>query len=214
MGKWAAVFAVGLSGLFSPGCTSQSEGTFAEMPGSSYTGSGSAGSAGSPTNYINGDSFERIRAGEALTITFTDTPTAILPFEEVVKDDGTITLQQNQTFVAAGKVRGELEKEIRARYVPAYYVNLTVTIKLQERLYYIGGEVRNPNRYAWANGTTVLKAIQAAGDFTDYANKKKVRIQRSDGRIDTINCIKAIDDPRLDAPIYPGDKIHVPRKMF
>jgi len=34
------------------------------------------------------------------------------------------------------------------------------------------------------------------------------------GRTEIINCIGAIKDPELDLEVYPGDKIHVPRKMF
>ena len=51
---------------------------------------------------------EVFRVGDSLTVTFTDTPTVIPPFEEKIKEDGTITLTLNQTFKADGKTRGEL----------------------------------------------------------------------------------------------------------
>ena len=54
---------------------------------------------------------------------------------------------------------------------------------------------------------------QAAG-FTDFANKKKVKLTRVDGRTQTVNCIKALDKPSLDPEVYPGDKIYVRRRIW
>ena len=72
---------------------------------------------------------EVFRIGDPVTVTFSDTPQTIPRFEERVKEDGTITLLWNEPFDAAGKTPGELENEIRARYVPSRFENLTVTIK-------------------------------------------------------------------------------------
>jgi hypothetical protein len=75
---------------------------------------------------------EVLRVGDSLTITFTDTPVTIPNFDEKIREDGTITLTLNKTFKADGKSRGDLEKEIRACYVPDYYKYMTVTVKQQE----------------------------------------------------------------------------------
>ncbi len=90
------------------------------------------------------------------------------PFEEKIKEDGTITLLLNQTFTAAGTTPGDLAKEIRKRYVPDYFKNMTVTVKQQEstRWYYVDGEVKSPNRQIYNSRITVLKAIASAGGFT------------------------------------------------
>jgi len=154
--------------------------------------------------------------GDPLNVTFSDLPVLTQPFEIRIKDDGTITLLLNQTFAAAGKTIGQLEKEIRARYVPAYYINMTVTVKQQEgtRFYYVGGEVKAPGRQVYVSRITVLKAIQSAGDFTDFAKKTKVQLTRVDGQNLIVNCIKARKDPSLDLEVYPGDKIHVPRSLW
>jgi polysaccharide biosynthesis/export protein VpsN len=159
---------------------------------------------------------QMFRVGDSLMVTFTDTPTVIPPFEEKIKEDGTITLTLNQTFKADGKTRGSLEKEIRARYVPDYYKYMTVTVKQQESTswYYMNGEVRSPARQIYNSRITVLKAIASAGGFTDFANKKKVKLTRVDGRTQTVNCVKALDNPRLDPEVYPGDTIHVPRRIW
>jgi protein involved in polysaccharide export with SLBB domain len=93
---------------------------------------------------------------------------------------------------------------------------MTVTVKQQEitRWYYVDGEVRTPSRQQYITRITVLKAIASASGFTDFANKKKVRLTRADGRTQIVNCVKALDNPTLDPEVYPGDRIHVPRKIW
>jgi polysaccharide export outer membrane protein len=159
---------------------------------------------------------EVFRVGDSLTIIFMDTPTSTAPTEEKIKEDGTITLILNQTFKADGKTRGELEKEIRARYVPDYFKYLTVTVKrdVNTQWYYINGEVKSPARQIYASRITVLKTIASAGGFTDFANRKKVRLTRLDGRTMTVNCRKALENPALDLEVYPGDTVHVPRRLW
>jgi protein involved in polysaccharide export with SLBB domain len=160
------------------------------------------------------DSSDILHVGDLVVVVFSDLPTPALPFEERVKDDGTITLLLNQTFQAAGKTRGDLEKEIRTRYVPRYYLNLTVTVKPQERYFYVEGEVRLPSRQPHPGDITVLKAIASAGGFTDFANKRKVRLMRGNGQTIIVNCVAVLENPQLDLPVYPNDKIHVPRRLW
>jgi polysaccharide export outer membrane protein len=164
----------------------------------------------------SGPEAEVLRVGDSLTIIFTDTPVTIPNFDEKIREDGTIKLTLDKTFKAAGKTPGDLEKEIRACYVPNYYKYMTVTVKQQAdtRWYYVNGEVKSPNRQIYAGRITVLKAIASVGGFTDFANKKKVRLTRVDGRTQVVNCIKALDNPSLDPEVYPGDTIHVLRRLW
>jgi polysaccharide export outer membrane protein len=163
-----------------------------------------------------GPEVERFRVGSSLTISLLDTPTPIPPFEGKIKEDGTITLTQNQTFKADGKTPGELEKEIRECYVPKYFKRMTVVVRQEATTlwYYVDGEVKQPNRYIHNSRITLLKAITSAGGFTDFANKKKVKLTRVDGRSQTVNCVKARQDPKLDLEVYAGDKIYVPRSIW
>jgi polysaccharide export outer membrane protein len=157
-----------------------------------------------------------LRVGDTLTVTVTDTPTPIPAFEEKIKEDRTITLTFNEIFVADGKTPGELEKEIRARYVPNYFKQMTVVVKhdVSTRWYYVDGEVKAPNRQIYNSRITLLKAIASAGGFTDFANKKAVQLTRVDGRTQKVNCVKARNDPKLDPEVYPGDRIYVPRRFL
>jgi polysaccharide export outer membrane protein len=158
---------------------------------------------------------DMLSKGDMLMIRFSDLISNPLPpIEQRIKENGTIMLMENQTFVAAGKTRGDLEQEIRARYVPNYYRQLTVNIELPERYYFVAGEVRSPNKLIYTPPMTVLKAIAAAGGFTDFANKKNVKVTRADGHIETENCVMALKNPTLDLFVYPGDTVHVSRSWL
>ena len=232
LGYWGAVCGLLLGGLCLSGCRTQPQGQqFAEVPPDLTATSGvspatsstspAAAPAAKPVAVSAATSgsvpeTEVLRVGDSLTITFTDTPVPIPNFDEKIREDGTITLTLNKTFTAAGKSRGDLEKEIRACYVPNYYKYMTVTVKQQPdtRWYYVNGEVKMPNRQIYAGRITVLKAIASVGGFTDFANKKKVKLTRVDGRTQTVNCNKALENPSLDPEIYPGDTVHVPRRLW
>jgi protein involved in polysaccharide export with SLBB domain len=45
---------------------------------------------------------------------------------------------------------------------------------------YIGGEFKQPGRYLWTNGITVIDAIRMAGGFTEFA-RPVVYVSRTDG---------------------------------
>jgi protein involved in polysaccharide export with SLBB domain len=151
--------------------------------------------------------------GDLVIVTFSGLSEGIPPHEERVKEDGTITLPQIGAVKAEGRTSGELQKDIRSKYVDGrlFSSSLTITVKGQERYFFVKGEVSRASSYVWAEGMTLLKAIASAGDFNDFANRKKVTITRVDGRQFTVNCVKAQGDPKLDLPIYPGDTINVPR---
>jgi len=137
----------------------------------------------------------------------------IPPFDGRISEDGTVTLPLIGAIKAAGKTATELQKDIHEAYVPKYYLRLNVTVRGQDRYYYVGGEVKAPNRYIWVGEITLTKAIQTAGDFNDWAQKKKVTITRGDGKtVGPINCTKVLEGKIPDPPIYPGDKVYVPRR--
>ena len=91
---------------------------------------------------------------------------------------------------------------------------MTVTVKQEERYVYVGGFVKQPNRYPYTPGLTVLKAISAAGDFSEFGDKTKVTITRTGDVKETMDCKAAIENPSLDRALFPGDRIYVPRRFF
>jgi len=209
---WGAVFGALLGLVLFAGCKMlSSDPDFPDVP----VKTASAGGADATPAISNKDNgAELIHVGDSLTVIFSDLPTTQPQLQVQVDENGKITLIENQTFTAAGKTRAELEREIRVRYVPDKFKKMTVTITRPERLFYVGGEVKNPGRQSYIGPITVLKAIQSAGDFTDFAQRKRVKLTRLNGKSETINAFKAREHPELDLPVFPGDTIHVPRRIF
>lgn len=153
-----------------------------------------------------------LRPGDRLRISFSGLPPEqlMIPQDDQIGESGDISLPLVGSIKAAGKSVNQLQSDIRDAYVPRFYRNLNVSVTT-ERFYFVGGEVKLPGRQQYLGGLTVLKAIQSAQDFTDFADRKHVRLTRSNGKIEIVNCKKALEDSKYDLPVYPGDTITVPR---
>jgi polysaccharide export outer membrane protein len=205
--------------LFAAGCrtpTSQSSdpgASAAPAPGAPQATAAAGSGPSTATPAAPKSTSDLLRIGDSVNVTLLDLPQPQSPMDVTIKEDGSITLPLLTNQVqAAGKTTGELEKAIWQSYVPRYYTHMTVIVKAQGQYYSVKGEVKSPNRYPYTSATTVLKAIAAAGDFTDFARKTTVKVFRSDGRIETEDCRKALKKPSLDLPVYPGDLINVERR--
>jgi protein involved in polysaccharide export with SLBB domain len=164
----------------------------------------------------NAESAEVIKPKDTLLVTFTNLPSVLtLPaFDQRVRDDGTITLIYNKVFQAAGKKTGDLENEVRDYYVPAYFTNLTVMVRLSccNEFVYVDGDFRKPGRYAWTNGMRLKDAIDAAGGITEIGNHR-IKMIREDGTVGTYRLWgdwAQTNNPALKA----GDRIHNPRRIL
>ncbi|MHB8522006.1 MAG: polysaccharide biosynthesis/export family protein [Limisphaerales bacterium] len=155
-----------------------------------------------------------LRAGDAVSITFSGVERPPEKFDSRIRDDGKIILPLIQAVQAADKTAAQLQDAIHDLYVPTYFNRLTVNVNTEGRYFFVEGEVKQPNRYPYAGQLTVLKSIAAAGDFTDFAKRTKVQIMRVTGKSDIVDCKKAKRNPKLDLPIYPGDIILVPRRLW
>lgn len=169
-------------------------------------GTNSLDSASSSTGYL--------RVDDMVTVAFSGVANPPEKHEERIKEDGTVTLQLVGPIKAEGKTAGQLQEMIQALYVPKYFRRLTVTVLTENRFFFVSGEVKLPSRIAYVGEMSVLKAIASAGGFTDFAKKTKVQLSRPDGKVVTVNCTQALEDPSLDLPVSPGDKIHVPRRLI
>ena len=156
-----------------------------------------------------------LAVGDSLEIDFPDRPDADPSgrlIKTQVKDDGTISLPLlKEPIKASGLTDRELEEVIHNQYVPFYYHRLTVIVRPADRFYYVGGQVKLPNRQLYLSGVTVTKAIQSSGDFTDFAARRKVKLIRANGKVIIVDCIKASENPKLDPKVFPGDRIEVPQ---
>lgn len=170
----------------------------------------------SPPVAVNPDSMGSgvLRVGDLVRVSLLDIPQPPPPIEIRIPEDGRITLPWNITVDARSKTVSQLQEEVRAAYVPKLFLHLTVNIKTEERFYFVGGEVRASARQPHIGEMTVLRAIDTAGGFTDYANRKKIELHRSSGQIHVINWYKARKNPKLDLPVYPNDQVTVPRRWL
>ena len=76
-------------------------------------------------------------------------------------------------------------------------------------MFYINGEIKKPDAYKYAEGTTVIQAITMAGGFTDKASNGRVKIIRKvQGKEEVIEKVK------MDQIVLPDDIIVVPESFF
>ena len=225
-----AVFA----GIVLSGCGSTDEPNLSDNPSApAMAGTGSGGSVSAEeTNgaaSVSGPGADdvdsalaraaRFQAGETVSISSSTGsemvagPIPATPQSYLIADDGTISLPLIGSVMAEGKTPGELQKIITGLYVPQYFVRLAVTVTAQNRVYYVGGEVTKPGPEEYLGQTTVTKAIQSAGDFTMFASHT-VWLTHSDGTRIQVNVDKALQDSANDPPVFPGDQIQVPRRVF
>ena len=169
---------------------------------------------GSPSTGYTATEVARFHVGDTVSVALSGLPEPIEPHVEPIKEDGTITMPNIGHVQAAGKTAGELQNEIYNLYVPQLYRHLTVTVNTGDRVYYVTGEVKAPGRQLYAGQMTVTKAITTAGDFTDFANHKKVWLRRANGQRIKVNCDEALRDSSKDPQVYPNDQIQVPRKIW
>jgi|ERR1017187_1788763 polysaccharide export outer membrane protein len=157
----------------------------------------------------------RLHIGDTVTITLSGLPEPMAPEEKPIKEDGSISLPEVGRIQAAGKTAGELEDAIHGLYVPAIYKHLSVTVKTTgDRVFFVRGEVKSPGRVIYVGQITVTKAITAANDFTDFANRKKILLIRANGQRFKLNADKILNDGAPDPPVYPGDQIEVGKRRW
>ena len=76
-------------------------------------------------------------------------------------------------------------------------------------VYYVSGQIANPDSYIFESNITVIKAITKAGGFTGIAAKGRVRIIRKvDGEE------KVFKNVDMDEEILADDMIYVPESFF
>jgi protein involved in polysaccharide export with SLBB domain len=165
-------------------------------------------------NTTSQGSSDVLHPGDIIIIAFSGATDPPARHDDRLREDGSITLPFVGSIKASGKTRAELQKEIQALYVPRYYRQLTVNVNPDTRYFVVSGEVKNPNRYLYVGRMSVLKAIASAGDFTDFANQKRVEIIRGNGKKVKVNCVKARSGGEEDLEIYPDDHIYVPRRIW
>jgi polysaccharide export outer membrane protein len=161
------------------------------------------------------DNVYRLRVGDDLFITLSGSAGLNEQIETKIDADGNIKLR----FIGAVKAQGlsstELEREIKAEYTDRQkiYRDITVRVVVPNTFYFIGGEVRQPGRFPMIGRVTLSQAIVAAGNFTEWANNRRIVLVRNNERA-VINFREIMRDPTRDVELLAGDVITVERSTF
>jgi polysaccharide export outer membrane protein len=192
------------------GCGAMSDGGEASAPPPAPVGN-----AGAPAAAPAGDV---MRVGDKITIRLSGVPDEanegyIIEVQIPPSGDVTVPLLP-QAFPAIGRTAGDLASDISQAYkTQRIYSSPNVTVVPEERYVNVGGDVRQPSRVIYTPDLTMLGAINACGGFTDYANRRVVRILRGQ-QVMQVDAVKAARTPGADPPLFAGDQIYVPRTMF
>jgi polysaccharide biosynthesis/export protein len=195
---------------------------FALLPGAAYaqspvgtSGASASTAAARPPSAATTTADYRLAAGDKLRIeVYKDTQ---LSQALQIRPDGKITLPLVGDIAAAGRTSVELRDAI-AGALQEYIAKPVVTVIVTEttpQVLYVTGEVNKPGALPIANGQmSILQAIAMAGGFTDFANKKDIRVLRKGANgMQTLrfNYKEALDDEsrREPLPLLPGDTVIV-----
>jgi polysaccharide export outer membrane protein len=137
--------------------------------------------------------------------------------EVPVRPDGKITVPLVDDVQAAGLTPDELKASITEKlteYVQTPTVTVVVLAPLSKRAYVLG-EVRNAGPIPLGAEMSVLDAITAAGGFTPFANKSRVRVlRRINGKeldyVFNYDAFVAGRAPGTNVLLHPGDTVLVP----
>ena len=181
------------------------------------TGCGGGGSRSALPPMPMGDrsSNDLMRVGDKITVRLSGVPDEGYFNEIQIPASGDITVGLlTGSYHAAGRTPAELAADITDAYRnQKIYTNPVVTVIQEERFVNVGGEVRGPSRVIYTSDATVMSTINSCAGFTEYANRRAVRIIRGD-QVIQVDCVRAAQSPGADPPVYPGDQIYVPRTMF
>lgn len=145
--------------------------------------------------------------GDRLRITVYDEKDLSGEFD--VNDQGEVTLPLIGPVRLAGETTTQAQTEIAERYGKDYLVNPRVNVQVVNyRPFFILGEVKSPGSYPYINGMTILNAVALAGGYTPRANRDRILIKHGS------NSSAGEQRTSEDSPVFPGDLIRVPERLF
>ena len=145
-------------------------------------------------------------AGDTVNIMVYGEPEMTMKF--IIDKSGAITFPYIGKLMLKGKTAEQVGKEITKKLRGHYLQNPMVTVSIAEfRKFYVSGEVRNPNGYAYEPGMTVEKSIALAGGFTDRADRKDINIRLSGNN-------ELLENVALTHSVRPGDVVIIGMGFF
>ena len=141
-----------------------------------------------------------------------------------VNDNGELEVPYIGLVPAEGKTCKDLAYTIKAALEKEYYYHATVILavdrvseKSRGRVYVYGSvKGQGPQEIPPDETYTVSKAVIHAGGFGDFANKRKVKLTRKNGKDFTIDLKRVIEEGHTDEDVVvqPDDQIYVPQRLI
>lgn len=141
-----------------------------------------------------------------------------------VNDSGELEVPYIGLVPAAGRTCKSLAYSVKAALEREYYYHATVIIavdhiseKSRGKIYVYGNvKGQGPQEIPADETYTVSKAIIRAGGFSDFADKRKVRVTRKDGKNYLVDLKRVIEQGRTDEDLVlqPDDQINVPQRAI
>lgn len=157
-----------------------------------------------------------LRIGDPITVQLSGVPAEDAYVEQMkVDESGSISLRYIGSIRVAGMTTVMVKERIEALYkLGKFYTTPNVNVTSQpSRFVSVTGDVRSPQRIFHQKDLTVMGAIATCGGFTEYANKRAVRLLRG-SEVMVINAIEVLKDPSKDVPLLPNDQVQVDRSIF
>ena len=141
-----------------------------------------------------------------------------------VNDSGELEVPYIGLVPAQGKTCKELAFNIKSVLEKEYYYHATVILavdrvsdKSRGRIYVYGSvKSQGPQEVPPDENYTVSKAVIRAGGFGDFANKRRVKVTRKDGKDFTVDLKRVIEEGHTeeDVVLQPDDQIYVPQRLI
>src|SRR2546423_14196052 len=141
-----------------------------------------------------------------------------------VNDTGELEVPYVGRFPASGRTCKDLAYSVKSLLEREYYYHATVIIavdrvseKSRGKIYVYGNvKGQGPQEIPADETYTVSKAIIRAGGFSDFANKRKVRVTRKGGKDYVVDLKRVIEEGHTeeDVVVQPDDQIYVPQRLI
>src|SRR6266436_6932869 len=141
-----------------------------------------------------------------------------------VNDNGELEVPYIGLVPAKGRTCRELAYAIKASLEKEYYYHATVILAIERvseksrgRIYVYGSvKGQGPQEIPADESYTVSKAIIRAGGFSDFANKRKVKLTRKGGKDYVVDLKRVIEEGHTeeDVVVQPDDQIYVPQRLI
>jgi len=132
-----------------------------------------------------------------------------------ISDAGSINLVHIGELKVVGFKPSELQRVIEQTYVrQELFMRPTVTVSIDggdvpARLIYVVSGCKKNGPVTYNSGMSIMKAISAAGGFSDFAKPSGTKLIRN-GKSTAIDLRNVGSDPTKDIKLQPEDQIIVP----